>query len=234
MSESLKNCRYNKNHMVKESRLYIHEQKCPDAINSNLVNCPYNPIHKMKISNLEAHKKTCLQRPFVDQDTEKEMLEYVLKNKNKEINFKQNQKNLENKRENYIPKKNVAGLGPIEDPKEKAERNKERNMLIKLSENISNFDDDFININELNVNINLNLESELNNVNNKQMTKEIVINDKEYEEFDINFYDESRKLVFDESQDYNNEYDPNESDIYINKKNKNNISQTVSRIEYYK
>ena len=234
MSESLKNCRYNKNHMVKESRLYIHEQKCPDAINSNLVNCPYNPKHKMKISNLEAHKKTCLQRPIVEQYIEKEMLEYVLKNKNKEINHKPNQINLENNRENYIPKKNIAGLGPIEDPKEKAERNKEKNMLIKLSDNISNFDDDFININELNVNINLDLESELNNVNNKRTIKDIVIIDKEDEDYDLNFYEDCGKLVFDESQDYNNEYDPNESDIYIKKNNKNNISQTESRIQYYK
>jgi hypothetical protein len=76
-------CRYNPNHKMKQTRLLIHEESCPDKKGKNLKMCPYNPVHKVAPENYERHKQICDQRPKVDPEVEQELKEY-LKNLNKQ------------------------------------------------------------------------------------------------------------------------------------------------------
>jgi hypothetical protein len=76
-------CRYNPNHKMKQTRLLMHEETCPDKRGKNLKMCPYNPIHKIAPENYERHKQICDQRPKVDPQVEQELKAY-LRNLNKE------------------------------------------------------------------------------------------------------------------------------------------------------
>lgn len=76
-------CRYNPNHKMKQTRLLIHEESCPDKKGKNLKMCPYNPVHKVAPENYERHKQICDQRPKVDPEVEQELKAY-LKNLSKQ------------------------------------------------------------------------------------------------------------------------------------------------------
>lgn len=75
--DSIVDCRYNKNHRIRQSRLLIHEQKCPDKKCSKMVNCPYNPRHKVSFLKFENHKKTCPDKPHLDELLQNEMQAYI-------------------------------------------------------------------------------------------------------------------------------------------------------------
>ena len=92
MSEILVSCRYNKNHKVKKSKLFIHECKCSDKNNSNVVSCPFNSNHKINIKNLEKHKKICENKPKINNDFENK-LNMFLNGKNINNFIKENEKN---------------------------------------------------------------------------------------------------------------------------------------------
>jgi len=62
---------------MKASRLLIHEDQCPDKHLNILKTCPYNPVHKLPLGSYVKHKKECPQRPQVDEDLEKELREYL-------------------------------------------------------------------------------------------------------------------------------------------------------------
>ena len=68
-------CRYNPNHIVKKSRIEIHEQKCPDRLKkqNEYKLCPYNPRHHIKKELFEKHKLECENRPKISIEEEKEI-----------------------------------------------------------------------------------------------------------------------------------------------------------------
>ena len=244
MSEKLAICRYNKNHSTKPSRLIIHENNCPDRKTSNIISCPYNPIHKMKYSNLESHKACCAQRPIIDKDVEKEMIQFILNNAKNQTKKKSLQDISKNGIENYFSKKQVVGLGPIKKIKLKKDQIQELNKYTDieqskiriLTENISEQMDCLSDYeNKLDMNLDSELEIDLNFTNlDNSFEKEIIIQDSFLQDLDENskfYFNEGKKrLIFDETQDY----DPNNSDIYIDKKNKNNVSNALSNFVYYK
>ena len=95
MSEILVSCRYNKNHKVKKSKLFIHECKCSDKNKSNIVCCPFNSNHKINIKNLEKHKKICENKPKINNDFDNK-LNMFLNGKNYDNFIKENEKNNNN------------------------------------------------------------------------------------------------------------------------------------------
>ena len=75
--DELVHCPFNKNHLVKRSRLITHKKICPDKGNKGIIQCPYNPSHNIAIENLERHKAKCPDRVIINEDLEKEMEEYI-------------------------------------------------------------------------------------------------------------------------------------------------------------
>lgn len=70
-------CRFNPNHKMKPSKLLPHEERCPDRRNKIFKTCPYNPLHKVGQENYDKHKRDCPDRPQVDENVEKELLDYL-------------------------------------------------------------------------------------------------------------------------------------------------------------
>ena len=75
--DELVHCPFNKNHLVKRSRLITHKKICPDKGNKGIIQCPYNPSHNVAIENIERHKAKCPDRVIINEDLEKEMEEYL-------------------------------------------------------------------------------------------------------------------------------------------------------------
>lgn len=257
MSE-LKECRYNKNHKVKAGRLLIHETNCPDKNKSNLVRCNYDINHLVKKENLQSHLKSCPKKPNIDEKVHQEMLEYILKNasKNKStdatsqrntiINPSTDDRNYDKNKKNI---KFIAGLGPIEDKEEKKRQQREyrhlinnSNLFYDMSQIDKNDEFDLIEIdNEFKNEVDESLFSEAINQFFKEDNIEdsVVISQKDYDDAS-GFHPQEEcnnnrniKLLFHNSNLENDEYDPNSSDMYIGKRNKNNINDD-SEFVYYK
>lgn len=236
----LKECRYNKNHKVKPGRLYVHECNCPDKVNSDLVRCSYDFNHMIKKTKLEEHLRVCPKRPKVDINLHQEMVEYLLKNGSKNKSTSSNSINIKNPSENSnnnTAKKNIAGLGAVEDKKEKKKQQREYRQLINNSNifnGISQIDEnekfDFIEVdNEFKKEFEDSIFTDNNNENNFEIVdveESIFINDMD------NQNNKNKKLLFNSSKLDNDDYDPNSSDIFIGRKNKNNIND--SEFVYYK
>jgi hypothetical protein len=132
MSEILVSCRYNKNHKVKKSKLFIHECKCSDKNNSNVVSCPFNSNHKINIKNLEKHKKICENKPKINSEFDNK-LNMFLNGKNNKINIKEKEENSKNDDINF-------DISKEEDDKI-YEVNDNNNIIDKNEKIIKNFDD---------------------------------------------------------------------------------------------
>jgi len=256
----LKECRYNRNHKVKAGRLYIHETNCPDKNKSDLVRCSYEISHLVKKENLQSHLKICPNKPNIDQEVYQEMLKYVLKNgsKNKPTKTSSNNTNSSLKLadnnnnkiiENNQQKKFIAGLGPVEDKKEKKKQQREYRQLVNNSNlyAISQIDnDEDFEILDFDDEYSHEIENDLlfTNSKNPKFKNEdlVIINQKEDDstsffnnngdfQKDIYINNKNNRLLFNSSNLENDDYDPNSSDIFIGKRNKNNIND--SEFVYY-
>jgi hypothetical protein len=225
MQENLSICIYNKNHKVRKCKLYFHELNCPDQKYSDLVSCQYDFSHKVKKSNLDKHHLSCPLRPKIDQDINREMLEYSRKHSS--IYQKQNCKNIDMKKEN---KQNFpVGLNYMIKKKENKETERQ---IVKINEKIENGDNENFEIinynykifdNELHIELN---DSEINHNSFSFRFDEIEKSKKfeheNYNEFSI--LEKEIKMNIDKLEISNENYDPNESDEYIDKYNRNNQS----------
>jgi hypothetical protein len=222
---------------VKQTRLLIHEDTCPDRIKSNLRICPYNPIHKISAEKYESHKKVCDQRPKIDEDLQKEMREFI-KNKNLEENKSENVfSSYSNQNQNlptrYGPKKDISlhdvnkststvGLrGEIAEKNKNKERRIKQKEMMNLIENSEILEDDMNSgpdeIDDIyEKDFNINNFDHLNNFNNFDKQSNITL---------TNLTDFVNGDIFNLTDNVSdkNEYDPNESDMFIGKKNKNNV-----------
>jgi hypothetical protein len=249
--EEFKECRYNKNHKVKEGRLYVHETNCPDKANSNLVRCSYDFNHMINKNRLEEHMKVCPKRPKIDINIHQEMLQYIIQNNAKNISSTKNSLNNKNTSDysvNNTCKKTIAGLGLIEDKKEKKNKQKEYRQLINNSyifNEMNNIDEnENFNLNEVDNEFKADFEDSIFGKNFNESNFEIINIDDSILDCDDSkagiqndFYsnnqeNKNKKLLFNSSKLEDDDYDPNSSDIYISKKNKNNIND--SEYIYYK
>jgi len=255
MSSELKECRYNKNHRVKVGRLFIHESNCPDKKNSDLVRCSYDVNHLVKKSNLESHLKICPKKPNIDQQLHQEMLEYVLKHGTKNKPTSTNSKTVNqtisnsieknsNNNNNYsnAHKKFIAGLGLIEDKKEKKRQQMEYRKLMNNSSNFCGMSQIGQNEEFDYVDIDTDLKDEFkeDSIFSDERDRDFVLIENPISE--IHEADDStneffghdqnnNKLLFHSSKLDDDEYDPNSSDIFIGKQNKNHINE--SEFVYY-
>jgi hypothetical protein len=255
-------CRYNPNHKMKQSRLLLHEESCPDKKGKSLRMCPYNPIHKVTPENYERHKQTCDQRPKVDTKLEQELKDY-LKQQGREKkaepsmipSLTQSQIKVEilkdkddsmSSNDNTFSKipsiildpsptvtkykmpetiTNTIGMRKTAvDKKVKRERKTKQKEMMNLIEN-SEFEESGI------------MERPHFTQNAKRNIADI---DEIYEEdfININYDKQSMNTLFHDHDSHinntqfmqmidgiseRNDFDPNDSDIFSNKKNKNNI-----------
>ena len=229
---NLVSCRYNPNHKMKQTRLLIHEDTCPDSKGKTLKMCPFNPVHKLTPENYERHKQTCDQRPIVDKALEDELKEYlrsqiVEKNKPKISSptkikeesdaiskipvmlVKATPSNLNTKPVENINKVGIRN-GAVEK-KSKRERKTKQKEMMNLIEN-TDFEESGI----------------LDHPSNNEVYEEEFINinfaNDNYNFF--NFPGEENNTQFIqmiEKEEKKADYDPNESDIFITQDNKNNI-----------
>ena len=116
--DELVHCPFNKNHLVKRSRLITHKKICPDKGNKGIIQCPYNPSHNVAIENLERHKAKCPDRVIINEYLEKEMEEYI---RNQKIHNNNIIKDKEEDKVN-IPNNSckIGGLNPKKIKNEKA------------------------------------------------------------------------------------------------------------------
>jgi hypothetical protein len=269
-------CRYNPNHKMKQTRLLIHEEQCPDKKGKNLKMCPYNPIHKVTVENYERHKQSCDQRPKVDAALEMELKEY-LKNLHKEsqsstmitkaqirqdniddsIVEKENEnineiasdismigeikpKELPTRYKPRAPESNTIGLRQAaNEKKDKKERKLKQRQMMNLIENSEfeesglldgpfldeAYDDEFININNVKEENHRNFDKQSVNTlftyntnlalgiggNANPMTNAYHIND------------DTQLLQMIDNISEKNDYDPNQSDLFITKNNKHSV-----------
>lgn len=90
MSEIVQ-CRYNRNHKIKQGRLFLHEERCPDKKCSKLIKCPFNPKHKVSFTKIDNHKIQCPDRPQIDEGLHNEMRSFIeAMNKEKKKTQKEN------------------------------------------------------------------------------------------------------------------------------------------------
>jgi len=244
-----KECRYNKNHKVKAGRLFVHECNCPDKVNSYLVRCSYDLSHMIKKTNLEEHLRVCPKRPKIDINLHQEMVEYLQKNgsknKSNSISSAINKSPSANSNNNTA-KKSIAGLGPIEDKKEKKKQQREYRQLINNSNifnGMSQIDEDekysFYDVdNEFkkefeDSTFSNNKDDDNFEIVNVEESVSANDNDGLIAYLDINNPNNKKKmLLFHSSKLDYDDYDPNSSDIFIGRKNKNNIND--SEFVYYK
>jgi hypothetical protein len=99
MSQKYAICRFNKNHHVLKSRLLLHEYKCPDSKGKNLKTCVFNIHHKISSEKYQKHINTCPDRPKIDSNLEKKIIQYI-KNNNQEESKNENEIVITNKRIN--------------------------------------------------------------------------------------------------------------------------------------
>lgn len=134
----LVHCPFNRNHLVKQSRLKTHKKNCPDRIAKGLVQCPYNPSHYLSVKELEKHKRSCPDRVIIDPELGKLMAQKIkernegIKN-NPKIEPKKNQNiNVENKneQENIIKNSNESkDIKEIKQSKEEEEKINEKKSI---------------------------------------------------------------------------------------------------------
>jgi hypothetical protein len=231
---SLVSCRYNTNHKMKTSRLLIHEDSCPDRIGKMLKVCPFNPVHKVSPNNYESHKKACPQRPIVDQNLEKEMKEHIRKLKEEKISgnkLKQGDKSKTQSKEEHssslvkkydIVENEVIGM---KSKKEKEfqinEKKRKQKEMLHLIEN-SNFEESDV------------IDSFNSKLQSKEYPNNFEINESEFaftidnHNFEIteSEYDNINAIINKDSNidaDLDVDYDPNVSDLDINRHNNNHI-----------
>jgi hypothetical protein len=239
---SLVQCRYNPNHQMKSSRLLIHEDKCPDRNSKLLKMCPYNPLHKVAPFNLESHKRDCPQRPKVDENLEKELKEYlraqsqlnhnnnstkVTGNPNAKTvatndNFTQRDSDSNSVARNIFnsqASKKIIGMSSKNEKRMiKTEKKKKQKEMMNLIDN-SNFE-------ESGILDNINISLKRNNFDENDYMNASEINTQNFEITEsilnqINEFIENSREEY-EQEDIN-AYDPNESELHIDRKNKNNI-----------
>jgi hypothetical protein len=216
---SLAQCRYNSNHKMKQARLLIHEEQCPDRKNRILKTCPYNPIHKLAPENYEKHKRSCPSAPKIDKETEDEIREYIRnknenpgacleENTNEQLPTRYGTKIVDSKLGKTNSINQPIGMRNLEEEKKlkKERKNKQREMM-NLIENSA-----------------MEIESQFSE------DKEI---DAIYDQEFINFNVQNNLVKLDDSLreshfnhildniDVNTEYDPNASDLVISKQNRN-------------
>lgn len=102
MSDNLVQCRYNKYHKVKRTKLVMHELDCPDK-RETIETCLLNPGHKYPVTEREIHKATCENWKRIFEEAHRNSTDHLLKNKRKSdktfdepINNEQKPKNDEN------------------------------------------------------------------------------------------------------------------------------------------
>jgi len=226
---------------MKTSRLLIHEDSCPDKKSKFLKMCPYNPIHKMNPESYENHKMICPQRPIVDKAIEKELKEYLASNKST-INYSNtgistikresnegnvvNNSNLdhaqhiskEKQKISNINSKTVGVRNDILDKNSKKEKKKEQKKMLQLIE--GNFEDSMVLPSKDQENALDKLEEEFERdfyENQNRNQQKLQLND-------VNNYYDSGFYEDDNDTGGMNNYDPNESDLHIDPKNKNYIN----------
>lgn len=226
---SLASCRYNPNHKMKQTRLLIHEEQCPDKKGKVLKTCPFNPIHKVSPDNYDKHKKSCPNAPKVDKDLEDEMREYI-RNRRENPSWGDSEETFDKLPTKYGTKisdsrgielkgassfksdsvSQPIGVRKVEEEKQlkKERKNKQREMM-NLIENSA-----------------MDIESQFS-VADKEIDS---IYDQEFVNFNV-----QNPVVLDESLgesqfnrildnlEQNTEYDPNASDLLIGKQNRNNF-----------
>jgi hypothetical protein len=250
-AQNLVACRYNPVHRMKSSRLLVHEEKCPDRRNKVLKICPYNPVHKVTPDQYEKHKRQCHNKPQVDPELEKELKDY-LRNKTNDGNintvettvnytssvrsdmsasvwgrdvnensYKADYQSWTDQSQSHHKTNHIPGMSNPKDISEKKEKKKDQKKMVQLIEGWGNDDVD-IYIDESSNNLNINALPNITMNDDDARTQNIVD--------DINKYlqDTSHHNQFDNFYGADGgigikKYDPNESNMYIDKLNKNNI-----------
>ncbi len=232
---------------MKSSRLLIHEDKCPDRNSKILKMCPYNPMHKVSPFNFEAHKRECPQRPKVDENLERELKEYLktqchLNNNNNstkvsgnpntktvasnvDFTHKDSHSNIHS-RNNFGSQtsKNIIGMSSkIEKKILKTEKKKRQKEMMNLIDN-SNFEDSGI-LDNININFSLR-KNPNNNLDEFEYMNASDLNTQNFEMTE-SMLNQINELIENSREEFEgdniNEYDPNQSDLHIDRKNKNNI-----------
>ena len=177
--DELVHCPFNKNHLVKRSRLITHKKICPDKRNKGIMQCPYNPSHNVAIENLERHKGKCPDRIIINEDLEKEMEEYI---RNKKF---QNNNIIKDKEEDKVNiPDNICKIEGL-NPKKMKKKNKKAKSQIKSP----NYEENAIN---------------LKNMTNKELFN-FIFNDNML----IEYHSDSSEISDDiesEGQDINNDF----------------------------
>ena len=270
-------CRYNPNHKMKQTRLLIHEEQCPDKKGKNLKMCPFNPIHKVTVENYERHKQSCDQRPKVDAALEMELKEYlknlhkdtqsstmitktqmrqeninegIIEKENENINENVNDismisemkpKELPSRYKPRAPESNTIGLRQAaNEKKDKKERKLKQRQMMHLIENSEfeesglldgplldeAYEDEFININTVKENDEINPNFDKQSVNtlftyNTNLALEIGGN--AHPMNNANQINDTQLLQMIDNISEKNDYDPNQSDLFITKNNKHSV-----------
>ena len=227
MSENyLTECRYNKYHKVKRTKLVFHEFKCPDK-NSSIGTCIFNPNHKFPIAEMETHKLNCNNRPDrpiirqenlnINKDSETREPENKFLNKNKDnkldVNFNFESEYLKFKNANNkdfeietevksLLKKNVknADLG-IESESKFLDRKMAENVDLDIKTDVKYLDKK--RISDVDLDFNQNDRNYIISYENssKNKTKEIQIQNHENDQIRFNkIIDKSHMLLSDELQ----------------------------------
>lgn len=235
-NQNLGTCCYNKNHKVKKNKLYSHEQNCPDKKFSNLVQCQYDFNHKVKRSELDKHHRNCPNKPNLEEDVQREMLEFARKNAAlRETKKLQDNFTVKNVKKTKLP----PGLGYLKKKEENKEFKKDICKLSKILDEQDEKNDEDCDRNYKDYLVDDEFDRELNKKEELEADDFYSFGFKENKEksFDDSYVDvgnaEDRKnredsnkkswKINSDSED-NDNYDPNLSDEFIDEYNKNNRS----------
>ena len=202
-------CRYNPNHKMKQSRLLIHEQKCPDRLKKQDLYrlCPYNPNHKIEKEKYEKHILECENKPKITLE-EQENVE-----RSKKMNdIASEQEQIKFARMKYykdcVQEPEIPGIS-----KDQMKKNKEKmeKKLKKKFKDVAEYEGRFISAMA---------DKDFEQINNEEN------NPHEFDnfdgDFDFDFEDENENKNVNEIYFYR--YNPNDEDKDINKNSANIIN----------